>query len=206
MKEIMELSEKLNNLCIGKITKINIHFNINNELLELCEKINQDINNVTNGFIRFGIQSIAVPHISIFMGYINSHEQLKEIFEQTSALSKEIKPFRIDPTRLYFKSITENSPQYLFLDVLQGKEIMQFKSILDDVLRDKTDPIGWNFLEESPHITLGCYKHISKSIKEIVEKYYEYPSCKINRLGVSISGNKGVCLSELKSFDLFEKQ
>lgn len=206
MKEIMELSEKLNNLCKGKSTKINIHFNINNELLELCEKINQDINNVSSGFIRFGIQSIAVPHISIFMGYINSREQLKEIFEQTFALSKEIEPFRIDPTRLYFKSMTKNSPQYLFLDVLQREEIMQFKSILDGVLKDKTDPIGWNFLEEPPHITLGCYKHLSKSIKEIVEKYYEYPNCKINRLGVSISGAQGVCLSELKSFELFEKQ
>lgn len=206
MKEIMELSEKLNNLCIGKSTKINIHFNINSELLELCERINQDINDIASGFIRFGIQSIAVPHISIFMGYINCQEQLKEIFEQTSALAKEIEPFRIDPTRLYFKSIEENSPQYLFLDVLQREEIMQFKSILDSVLRDKTDSIGWDFLKEPPHITLGCYKYLSKSIQEIVEKYHEYPSCEINRLGVSISGAKGVCLSELKSFELFEKQ
>jgi len=206
MKEIMELSEKLNNLCIGKSTKINIHFNINSELLELCERINQDINDVASGFIRFGIQSIAVPHISIFMGYINSQEQLKEIFEQTSAISKEIEPFIIDPTRLYFKSLTENSSQYLFLDVLQREKIMQIKSIFNNVLIDKTDSIGWDFLGEPPHITLGCYKYLSKSIKEIVEKYHEYPKCEINRLGVSISGAKGVCLSELKSFELSGKQ
>ncbi len=205
MEEIKELSQQLNNLCTGNNAKINIHFNINGELLSLCEKINNDVNGVTNGFIRFGIKSIAVPHISIFMGYINEPNQLETMFENTFNIAQQIQPFRIDPTRLYFKSILKSGSQYLFLDFLQREEIMEHKIFFNNLYIDQITNIGWNFLDEVPHITMGCYRTISKSMCNLIEKYHEFPYCLIDEIGISVSGQKGMCLGELKSFKLSGK-
>ena len=127
MNNLEELSSQLNKLHNGDYVKVNIHLNVNGELLELCENINQDINQHAFGLIRFGVNHIAIPHISVFMGYINSFEQFELILQGASDFANKTKSFRIDPTQLYLKSITKKSSKYLFLDLLQNQEIMKQK-------------------------------------------------------------------------------
>lgn len=202
MNNLEELSQQLNKLCNGDTVKINIHFNINGDLLKLCEKINYNINQHAFGLIHFGIKSIAIPHISIYMGYINSFDQFEFILQEVSEFANKTKSFRIDPTQLYLKAVNQTSPKYLFLDLLQNQEIIEQKKYFCNLFENQIKPMEWDFLEEPPHITLGCYKGISNiAIKEI-EKYHEFPFCQIEDVGVSISGKKGVCLGNLKSIKL----
>lgn len=202
MNNLEELSQQLNKLCNGDIVKINIHFNISGDLLNLCESINNNINQHALGLIHFGIKSIVMPHISIYMGYIKSFEQFELILQEVSFFANITKSFRIDPTQLYLKSITESSPKYLFLDLLQNHEITEYKKYFCNLFENRIKPMEWDFLKEPPHITLGCYTGITNiAIKEI-EKYHEFPFCQIEDIGVSVSGKKGVCLGNLKSFKL----
>ena len=202
MKTIEELSQQLNKLLNGEFVKINIHFNVNGELLKLCETINHNINQHAIGLIRFGVKNIAIPHISLFIGYINSFEQFEFILDQVSNYSSKTRQFRIDPTQLYLKSSKKRNSKYLFLDLLQNQQITEHQKHFCDLFTNRIKPWEWNILEETPHITLGCYKSMTNiAIKEI-EKYHRFPSCQIEDIGISISGAKGVCLGNLKSFKL----
>lgn len=202
MNNLKELSQQLNKLQNGDFVKINIHFNINGDLLKLCENINQDINQHAMGLIHFGVKSITIPHISVFMGYINSFERFELILEKVYEFANKTKSFRVDPTQLYLKSFTKTSPKYLFLDLLQNKEIQEQKKYFCLLFENQIKSMEWNFLQEPPHITLGCYKGINNIVIKEIEKYHEFPYCQIEDIGVSISGGKGVCLGNLKSFKL----
>lgn len=202
MNNLKELSLQLNKLCNGDFVKVNIHLNINGSLLDLCEKINHEVNKHSFGLIYFGVENITVPHISIYMGYINSFEKFEFILQKTSEYAKKTKSFRVDPTQLYLKSVTNASLKYLFLDLLQNQKIIEQKKYFCNLFESQVKPIEWDFLNEPPHITLGCYEGISNMAVKQIEKYHEFPYCEIEDIGISISGNKGVCLGNLKSFKL----
>lgn len=192
----------MNRLSNGDWVKINIHLNINDRLLELCEQINSDLNQVALGLFHFGVKSITVPHISLYMGYINSFEQFEIILEKISEFANITQQFRVDPTQLFLKAMDKTSSKYLFLNLLQNEKIIEQKKYFSNLLDKLIKPIEWNFIDESPHITLGCYKGISNIAIKQIEKYHEFPYCEIMDIGISISGKKGVCLGNLKSFKL----
>lgn len=202
MLYIKELSEQLQNLINNKDTKINIHFEISSPLLETCYEINQTINKYAFGFINLGTKYITVPHISIFMGYINTYEQLEFIISEIEHYSKTIDSFRIDPVRLYFKSATEKSSKYLFMDTLQNDFLLEQKKIIFDKLIDKIKPLEWDMKNSRPHITIGCYKNTTPKVIQLINSYKEFPICTIKRIGISLVGKKGICLGTLKSFSL----
>lgn len=199
---LKELAEQFMNLYDELPTKVNIHFNVSSPLFDLCMKINQDINRHALGFINFGIREIAIPHISIYMGYVNSFEQLEDVIESVGKYADTHSIFQIDPVRLYFKGVSRFAPQYLFLDMLQNDFLYKQKELMFNQFANQLSPIEWDMLNETPHITLGCYKNVTGSAMKAVEKYKDFPICTINQIGVSLCGRRGVCLSNIKTFDL----
>lgn len=202
MNYLEELSLELDKLKKGDFVKVNIHLNINGDLLNLCQKINDEISKTGYNFIKFGKESILIPHISLFMGYINSYEQFEFILNTAYDFALSTDRFRIDPTRLHIAERTLNSSKYVLLDLLQNEEIFQKKKFFDDLLHAKIKPMEWDFLNTSSHITVGCFDKTLKHIEQNLNKYYEFPYCEIKDIGISISGKKGMCFGNLKTYDL----
>lgn len=202
MNYFEEYIEQLTSLRRGEKTKFNVHFIVSEPLTSFCFDVNQSIKKHNIGFINMGVESIVVPHISLFMGYVDNYEMLEKVFCTVDAYAKTLVPFTFDAMCMYFKGVSTTSPQYLFIDSLQNDFIMKQKAELNTRLKDIVYPIDWNMQEERSHITVGCYKNLTRSIHEIVNSYNAIPSCKISQIGISISGKHGVCLSLLKAFDL----
>lgn len=202
MNYFEEYTEQLISLRKGEKTKIDVHFIISEPLTSFCLDVNKNIRKYNAGFINMGIESIVVPHISLFMGYVNNYEMLEQVFSAVDSYAKGLSPFTLDATCMYFKGVTPSSPQYLFIDSLQNDFLMKQKKELDEQLGDIAYPLDWNMKEERTHITVGCYKNLTSSVHNIVNSYNAIPSCKISQIGVSIAGKRGVCLSLLKVFDL----
>lgn len=201
MNYIEEYTEQLISLRKGEKTKIDVHFVVSEPLSSFCYDVNNKIRKHNAGFINMGIESIVVPHISLFMGFVNNYEMLEQVFSAVHAYSKGLSPFMLDGTCMYFKGASSIAPQYLFIDLLQNDFLMQQKEKLDRLLRDVVCPLDWNMKEERAHITVGCYRNITPLVYETVNTYNAIPSCRISQIGVSISGKRGVCLSLLKVFN-----
>jgi hypothetical protein len=149
-----------------------------------------------------GVESIIVPHISLFMGYIDSYEMLEKVFSCVSTCSKTIPPFMFNSTCMYLKGVSSSALQYLFSDSLKNDFLMQQKQTLYNLLNKMVYPNDWNMKDECSHITAGYYRNLTNTVRQLVNEYNSIPPCKISQVGVSLSGKRGVALSLLKSFDL----
>lgn len=199
---LRELSGELIGLLNGEKTKINVFFTVTEPLNSFCHKINNEANKCVSGFWNFGNNSVYFPHISLFMGFVDSEEQLLNVFKTVSDFSKTIAPFKIDPMALYFKSVSEKSSKYLFLDFLQNDYMYEIKNTLDELLQKDVFPIGWDIKSERTHISLGCFKHLNTKINNLVESYRQFPSCEINQIGISFMGKHGVLIGTIKTYNL----
>lgn len=202
MNYFEEYISQLERLRKGEQTKVNVHLIVSEPLTSFCFDVNKKIKKHTVGFINMGVESIIVPHISLHMGFVDSYEMLEQIFTSVYLYAKDMVPFTVNPTCMYFKSISPTANQYLFIDLLQNDFLMEQKKILSQQLGQIVYPLGWNITEERAHITVGCYKHLTQSVHEMVNTYNMIPPCKISQIGVSFAGKYGVCLSLLKAFDL----
>lgn len=206
MNYIQELANSLLLLSKCEKMKIDIHFIIPEPLNSFCVEVNQKIHNSNRGFIRMGADSIILPHISIAMGYIDTYQMLDALLIAVDKFAKSQTSFHLNPTTMYFKGISSKSAQYLFLDVLQKEYLLKQKQLLHNQLIDKIIPIGWDMVNEVPHITMGCYKKVTRKMEDILTDYPVIPSCIVSQVGVSVSGNRGVCLGLLKVFQLNTNQ
>lgn len=202
MNYLEEYTEQLLSINRGEKAKINVHFIVSEPLISFCYLVNKHIQKNNIGLINMGVESIVVPHISLFMGYVDHYQMLESVFEQVFNYSKTISPFIFDSTTMYFKGLNPHAPQFLFIDSLQTEFLMQQKQIVAEQLRDITYPLNWDMQKERPHVTVGCYKNITTPVLETINSYNIIPSCKISQIGVSICGKHGVCLGLLKVFDL----
>ena len=202
MNYFEEYINQLLSLKQGKKTKVDVHFIISEPLNSFCYEINQNIRKHSVSLINMEVESIILPHISLFMGMVDSYKMIENLFSMVSSYSKTISPFIINPTKLYFKGFSPSTPQYLFIDSLESYLLMQQKVILNNQLKDIVYPNDWNILKERAHITVGCYRNLTNSVRSLVDEYTSIPSCKISQIGISLTGKKGVCLSLLKVFDL----
>lgn len=201
MNYFEEYFQQLTALRKGEKVKINVHFIVSEPLTSFCIDVNQSIKKHNIGLINMSMESIIVPHISLFMGYVNNYEMLESVFQQVAVYAKTISPFTLDTTCMYFKSISSTAPQYLFIDPLQTEFLMQQKEKLDKYLKNIVFPIEWDIKKERAHITVGCYKNLTTVVRKLVDSFNAIPSCKISQIGISISGKRGVALSLLKVFD-----
>ena len=170
MNYIQELSDQLLLLNKNEKMKINIHFIISEPLNSFCVDLNQKIHRVNHGLIHMRRESIILPHISIFMGYVTSYQSLDSLISSVGAYAQSQSHFCIDPTAMYFKSVSKTAPQYLFIDLLQNQYIMEQKQTINELLKDIVLPIGWNIEQEPPHITVGCYNKVTEKTQNIIDE------------------------------------
>jgi len=206
MEYLNEFTNQLNALSKGEKTRIDVHYIVSDPLKSFCYEINQKINKHIEGFISMGTDSILLPHVSLFMGYIDNFEGLKIVFSIVNEYAKKLTPFILEGNTIYFTGVSRSAPQYLFIDSRQNDYIMQQKEILDNLLNQIVSPVDWDMKRERAHITIGCYKQLSSTVRKIADSYQSIPSCKISQIGVSLTGKRGVCLSALKTFDLDQAQ
>ena len=202
MNYLEEYIEKLMALQRGEKVKINVHFVASEPLTSFCYEINQQIAKHNVGLINMSVESIIVPHISLFNGYVDNIESLEEVFRVVREYAQKTPCFYYDATNLYFKQRHKGASQYLFIDSLQTNYLSEQKEILDKLLQPVTTPNEWDMKSERPHLTVGCYRNITAKTREFIDSCGIIPSCKISQIGVSLSGKHGVCLSLLKAFDL----
>lgn len=202
MNYVQELSDQLLLLNKNEKMKIDVHFIVSEPLNSFCVNLNRKIQHVNQGLIHMGREAIILPHISIFMGYVTSYQMLDLLISNVGTYAQSQSPFCIDPTSMYFKGLTKNAPQYLFIDFLQNQYITEQKRKLSALLKDIVLPMDWNMEEEPPHITVGCYNKITEKALSIIDENGIIPPCMISQIGVSVSGNKGVCLGLLKVYQL----
>lgn len=202
MNYIQELTNQLSLLSKNEKMKINIHFIISEPLNSFCIDLNQKVQRCNSGLIRMGTNSIVLPHVSIFMGFVDSYQMLDSVFSIIDEYAKSQTSFSLDPTKMYFKNVSKYEPKYLFIDLLQYNYLMKQKQILNSLLKDKVFPIGWDMTNEPPHITIGCYRKVTEQAQSIIDETPIIPSCTISQIGISVSGKKGVCLGSLKVFPL----
>lgn len=202
MNYIQELSDQLLLLNKNEKIKIDVHFIVSEPLNSFCINLNQKIQHVNQGLIHMGREAIILPHISIFMGYVTSYQMLDSLISSVGTYAQSQSQFCIAPTTMYLKGVTKNAPQYLFIDLLQNQYITEQKRKLSEYLKDIVLPINWDMEEEPPHITVGCYNKITEKTLSIIDENRIIPPCMISQIGVSVSGNKGVCLGLLKVYQL----
>ena len=80
MNYLEEYIEKLMALQRGEKVKINVHFVVSEPLTSFCYEINQQIAKHNVGLINMSVESIIVPHISLFNGYVDNIQSLEEVF------------------------------------------------------------------------------------------------------------------------------
>ena len=202
MEYFSEYILKLDELKRGEKTKFDVSLIVAEPTKSFCVGMNEKINNYVDGEIKFSEESIIFPHISLFMGFIDSFDMLAEVFKVVNRFSKNTAPFNLDYNKMYFKGVSPTAAQYLFVDPLQNDYLMKQKEIIDNHLSDLVYPIGWNMKEEQAHITIGCYKNLTSNVRKMIDFENAIPSCRISQVGISLTGNRGVCLGLLKVFDL----
>ena len=182
--------------------KINIHFIISDPLKSFCTKTNQEANKRSIGFIDLAANKIIYPHVSVFMGFVDSYTMLENTFPIIDEYSQTVQPFAYEPTRIYFAGVAPSAPQYLFTSSTQDSFIQQQKSELNNILINHVYPLDWNMKDEAPHATIGCYKKVTPDLTKFIDTITTIPACNISQIGVSLCGKRGVCLGTLKIFDL----
>ena len=202
MNYFKEYTDKLLSLQRGEKTKIDVHFIVSEPLRSFCYEVNQNIGKHNIGFVNMSVKSIILPHISLFMGFVDNYKMLENLFDKINEYAKTLSPFTLNPTNMYFKGMSLSKPQYLFIDSLETDFLMEQKRVLNDYLEDIVYPNDWDMLNEKAHITVACYKHLTPSIRESIDEYMSIPPCRISQIGISITGKYGVCFGLLKVFDL----
>ena len=202
METLRELEDLLRDLSTGKKIKVNVHFTIPEPLASYCIDFNRAINRIAPSLIQFKQNSIAFPHITLFMGFVNSYTMLENVFHSVEDMARNMQPFRITAMQPYFKGVSKRTNQYLFIDMLQNDDISAKKENFFETLSNCTIPIGWDLRGERPHISVSCHKFVTGEIRDFVENYPLPPECDIRHIGISISGKHGICLGQLKMFEL----
>ncbi len=207
MHTLKEIAESLKKLKSGKIIRFNIHYIIPEPLCSFCLYINNTLAKLNRSFFSIAPNSIYMSRLTLLTGSVNSHEMLEKTLQVVASFAEKTKPFKLDPTVLYFKEskdISSTMEQYLFLDTLQNDFLQNQKLLLENMLKDIVISFECDIKIRSPQINLGCCRKVTYKIDEAKEKFPLAPSCTIRQLGLSFAGKKDVSISYFKFFDLSE--
>src|SRR6476469_3571260 len=84
--------------------KINIHFPVRGSLYHYCRDLNEKISTATANEVSFRAPSFHIPHITLYMGFVNNLAQLESVLLKTEEASFALKTFEIRPSAPYLKT------------------------------------------------------------------------------------------------------
>ncbi len=183
---------------VHKGTKINIHFPLRGNLANFCIQLNQDIQKLIKSDIDFSNKSFHIPHLTLYMGYINNVEDFIEVLEKLHVISQKLRPQKFNLSSPYLK---EPKLNYVFVDTDFSSEIITLKSSIKELCDTNIQPLEWNVVAEKPHITLAYIKEDFKKVNEYLKSVHFVPALETSAIEISFCGIRGTCVGAIKSFE-----
>lgn len=181
------------------LSKINIHLPIRGEMQKYCIGLNQRIRTITETEIDLGPSSFKIPHLSLYMGFVDTETNFNRILEVLFDYSETLEPFFVSSASAYLKEPDKN---YVFLGIDQIYEINVLKQEIRDRINKHIIPLDWDIMQEVPHITLGYINSNFVEVSNLLENHPRGPSWMADALEISFCGERGSCLGTIKAFEL----
>jgi 2'-5' RNA ligase len=179
--------------------KVNIHFPIRGSLHHDCIECNKKISEITKNEVSFDPTSFQIPHITLYMGFVENIGNLKLMLEATETYSRSIKPLEIQVSQPYISKPQNN---WVFLDVQPSETIKTMKRDIQQTTGKYISPLSWDVVGGIPHITLGYVKHEQKIVEEMLSTAELTRTSLATAIEVSFGGARGSCLGSIKTFEL----
>ena len=179
-------------------TKINIHLPIRGEMLEYCIELNKKVQELTNSGVDFSPKSFQIPHITLYMGFVRNEKDYSNMLDSVYEFSKQLEPFEIFPTFPYAKEPKNN---YLFIDTEQTQKIIEIKKQLKEKVDKFIEPLNWDVVNETPHITVGYIKNNVQDINALFNETQLGPSFYADAVELSFGGPWGSCIGTIRTFE-----
>ena len=183
-------------------TKINIHFPLRGDISHYCIDINREIQKITKSGIDFAPSSFHVPHLTLYMGFIKNEDHYKRVLDSVHGFVLNMAPFEIIPTKAYVKEPKRN---YIFIDTEQSQKIIEIKQRLKERVLQWIEPLSWDVVNETPHITVGYIKDNFETVEEMLEEYQIGPAWWADCIEVSYGGAWGSCLGSIRTFEFTDE-
>lgn len=179
-------------------TKVNIHIPIRGNMLGYCMALNSKINKIASNGINFSPSSFQVPHITLYMGFIKDNADFISMMSSVYEISKELTAFEIYPTNPYLKKPKRH---YAFIDTEQSELIIELKRLVKKKVEKYIEPLPWDVVSETPHITIGYIKEDFELVEDIFNYYERGPVFHANAIEVSFCGPWGSCVGTIRTFE-----
>ncbi len=179
--------------------KVNIHFPIRGELFFHSLEVNKTISEITRNEIDFQASSFHIPHITLYMGFIENFTNMMSVLNKTEEISTLIKRFEINASKPYIKGPRNN---WVFLDISPEDKIISIKEKVRSITRDFITPLSWDVVGETPHITVGYIKSRQDVVKNALQTIRGGISSYAEAVEISFSGARGTSLGSIRTFEI----
>lgn len=180
-------------------TKINIHIPIRGEANRYCMEINKAVRQLTKSDIDFSPNSFHIPHITLYMGYVNSESDFDLAMEKIHQLTMSIPSTIIKLTKPYLKEPKKN---YLFIDTNKTTELIKLKEEVKSVCNNIIEPLDWDVVGETPHITLAYIQNGFNQVNNLLSSFNRELTLDFNSIEISYCGPRGSCIGTIRAFEL----
>lgn len=167
--------------------KININYVLNQELSKICEEINNNINQKTEGGINFSSGECR-PHVTLLMGEVDE-----------SNLDKVMKIVESIDYKALFKDIQFKKPtikgKYIMADIVDESAFKEDCQNLISKLDEMLEPSHFSIANgtSTPHITLGFGKK-TPELEEYINNLEPLPNTNFNTISMAEAGSHGTVL------------
>lgn len=180
-------------------TKINIHIPIRGAANRFCMELNEAVRKLTVSNIDFSPSSFHIPHITLYMGYVNSNKDFDLVMKKIHDLTKTISSFKIQLTSLYLKNPNMN---YLFVDTNKVNELIKLKREVKSLCGNLIEPLEWDVAGEIPHITVAYIQDQFEQVNKILPSFNRELTLDFSAIEISYCGPKGTCIGTIRAFEL----
>lgn len=179
------------------LIKVGVNFPITRPTLEACAEINKAMMALTESAVTFGVEGNSEPHVTVAMGTL---ERAKIDYLRTVVEKESLElpgPFMAEFGRPYRESLTG---RYVVCDVVLSEAVRRWRLNLQDGLSRFFADVAR--VSDEPHLTLA---HVDENL-DCVDSYLKgcpsLPSCEVDRVALSLAGNKGRKLKTLAEVPL----
>ena len=197
-KFIRELSDQANQDLGDRGTNINIHFPLRGEISNYCIRLNQEIQKLTKSDIDFSPRSFQVPHLTLYMGFVNSEQNYNAVLDEIYSLAQEMKAIKITVTKPYIKEPEKN---YVFVGTGQSNQIIQLKRLMKEKNSKWIEPLDWDVVSELPHITVAYIQDNFDKVEKLLQDYPLGTDWIGDSFEISYVGLQGSCLGSIRTFE-----
>ena len=143
-------------------TKINIHFPLKGHISNYCIDLNREIQKIVPSGIDFSPNSYQIPHLTLYMGFVQDEESYTAIMDEIFAYSRNMRSFTIKTTKPYVKKPKGN---YVFIDTEQSADLIKIKGIIRDKINRWMKPLSWDVVARGEAVwvqsePLNFYKYV----------------------------------------------